>query len=77
MGKIGRAESALDPAPLSMVETVITLKPEYERDEQGKLRRNWREHIRNADDIWDEIVKVTRLPGTTSAPRLQPIERAW
>ncbi|MGB5675296.1 MAG: efflux RND transporter permease subunit, partial [Gemmatimonadota bacterium] len=43
-------------------------------DEQGKLRRNWREHIRNADDIWDQIVKVTRLPGTTSAPRLQPIE---
>ena len=30
LGKIGRAESATDPAPLSMIETTITLKPESE-----------------------------------------------
>ncbi len=43
-------------------------------DEDGEYFRNWREHINSPDDIWDEIVKVTRLPGVTSAPKLQPIE---
>jgi Cu(I)/Ag(I) efflux system membrane protein CusA/SilA len=101
VGKIGRVESALDPAPISMIETVINYKPEfimdehgirktfawddelddYARDaagelvpdEDGRPYRNWREHIRSPDDIWDEIVKVTKLPGTVPAPRLQPI----
>ena len=101
-GKIGRAETALDPAPISMVETVINYKPEYitdeagrrinfkydrragefVRDEDGELitdprgrpYRQWRDHIRSPLDIWDEIVAAADLPGTTSAPRLQPIE---
>ncbi len=30
--------------------------------------------IQKADDIWQEIIRVTEIPGTTSAPRLQPIE---
>ncbi|MEN8789764.1 MAG: efflux RND transporter permease subunit, partial [Flavobacteriaceae bacterium] len=30
--------------------------------------------VQSPDDIWNEIVKVTRLPGVTSAPKLQPIE---
>jgi len=101
VGKIGRVESPLDPAPISMVETIINYKPEYVidkdghhirfqydsktgtfvRDENGELIpdsggrpfRQWRDHIRNPDDIWDEIVKAGRIPGTTSAPKLQPI----
>ncbi|MHC4185186.1 MAG: efflux RND transporter permease subunit, partial [Planctomycetota bacterium] len=101
VGKIGRVESPLDPAPISMVETVINYKPEYKldkngrrarfryerktgefgRDENGDLipdmsgrpYRQWRDHIRTADDIWDEIVKAGQIPGTTSAPKLQPI----
>lgn len=101
VGKIGRVDSALDPAPLSMVETVVNYKPEYVtgkdgrrlrfkydegqkhfvRDAAGKLLpdpagrpfRNWRPNIRTADDIWKEIVRVARLPGTTSASKLQPI----
>jgi Cu(I)/Ag(I) efflux system membrane protein CusA/SilA len=100
VGKLGRAETPLDPAPISMIETIVTYKPEYivdengnrlkfktdkdgrfVRDEKGELIpdkrgkpfRNWRDHIRVADDIWDELVKVARLPGTTSAPKLQPI----
>ena len=32
------------------------------------------EHIHSPDDIWNEIVKATNLPGVTSAPKLQPIE---
>jgi copper/silver efflux system protein len=102
VGKIGRAESALDPAPISMIETIITYNSEYVtdqagrrllfrydrrrdefvRDDQGELipdrsgrpYRQWREHIRSPQDIWDEIAAAAHLPGTTSAPRLQPIE---
>ena len=101
VGKIGRVESPLDPAPISMVETVINYKPEYildkdghrlrfryhkkadqfARDETGQLIpdshgrafRQWRDHIKTANDIWDEIVKAGQIPGTTSAPKLQPI----
>jgi len=101
-GKIGRAETALDPAPISMIETIINYKSEYKTDESGRRidfkydrnagefvrdgngalipdrrgrpYRQWRDHIRSPDDIWDEIVAAARLPGTTSAPKLQPIE---
>ncbi len=101
VGKIGRVESPLDPAPISMIETIINYKPEfvtdkdgrrinyrydrkkgeYVRDEKGKLIpdpegrpfRQWREKIKTPDDIWEEIVKAGQIPGTTSAPRLQPI----
>ncbi len=120
VGKAGRTESALDPAPLSMYENIIQYKPEYmlnkngerqrykvnddglfelkdgrfianpnntknvtvsavERlqlieDNNGEFYRNWRPEIKSPDDIWNEIVKVTKLPGVTSAPKLQPIE---
>ncbi|RYH73989.1 efflux RND transporter permease subunit [Flavobacteriaceae bacterium 144Ye] len=118
VGKAGRTESALDPAPLSMYENIIQYKPEYmlndkgERqrfkvnedgeyilkngmslraehreawqslnakeqlipDDDGEFYRNWRPEIQSPDDIWNEIVKVTKLPGVTSAPKLQPIE---
>jgi Cu(I)/Ag(I) efflux system membrane protein CusA/SilA len=73
VGKLGRAETPLDPAPISMIETVINYKPEYRIDENGRKVRQWRDHIRSPDDIWDEIVKAAKLPGTTSAPKLQPI----
>ncbi len=83
VGKIGRVESALDPAPISMVETVINYKPEFQTDpvtgqhmlnpKTGKPIRNWRENIKSPDDIWKEIQKAAQLPGSTSAPKLQPI----
>lgn len=101
VGKLGRVESPLDPAPISMYENIISYKSEYKTDEDGhRLRfkvdkngafvreannelipdnrgqyfRQWRDHIKSPDDIWNEIVKVSRLPGVTSAPKLQPIE---
>ena len=40
----------------------------------GNYFRQWRPQIHKPDDIWQEIVKVTQLPGLTSAPKLQPIE---
>ncbi|MCJ7525754.1 MAG: efflux RND transporter permease subunit [Candidatus Aminicenantes bacterium] len=138
VGKLGRADTPLDPAPISMIETVINYKPQYlvdnkgkrirfrfstggtdffrdeagnklpgpdgkpymvrgkfPRDKQGNLIpdnsgypfRLWRPEldpvlnanrigwagIYSANDIWAEIVKAGKIPGTTSAPRLQPI----
>jgi copper/silver efflux system protein len=138
VGKAGRAETPLDPAPVSMIETIINYMPEYIVDDGGRRRmyrhednesdlfrtpdgepvlapdgepysvqgryprdnsghlipdpdgrpfRLWRpaldpdinpgrtawRGIRNPDDIWDEIVRAGRIPGTTSAPKLQPI----
>jgi Cu(I)/Ag(I) efflux system membrane protein CusA/SilA len=43
-------------------------------DDNGKYFRQWRDHIKSPDDIWTEIVNATKLPGLTSAPKLQPIE---
>ncbi|MHC4550968.1 MAG: efflux RND transporter permease subunit [Planctomycetota bacterium] len=76
VGKIGRVESPLDPAPISMVETVVNYVPEYAPvdPETGERKRLWRDHIRSPQDIWDEIVKAAQIVGTTSAPPLQPIE---
>ncbi|NEV94431.1 efflux RND transporter permease subunit [Psychroflexus sp. YR1-1] len=152
VGKLGRVESAIDPAPISMFENLITYKTEFIQNAQGELQayrvdndgrfrvegvriqngevdisknsedvlwfdnsefvfqnesgkafseqiqsellyeiendfkpfliqdedgnyfRNWRQHIKSPDDIWSEISEVTRIPGITSAPKLQPIE---
>ena len=80
VGKWGRVNSALDPAPIQMYETVINYKPEYELDENGHRKlykdgyhRQWRPEIRTADDIWEKIAEVTRIPGVTGSPKLQPI----
>lgn len=117
VGKWGRVNSALDPAPISMFENTINYKPEYILDENGhRLRfkvneddkyiladgstydpeedefrpiavndlvvdkkngeyfRQWRDHVESPGDIWKEIVKATKVPGMTSAPKLQPIQ---
>ncbi len=83
VGKLGRVDSALDPAPISMFETIINYLPEYKTDPEtgkrvvdpvtGRPIRNWRPNIRSSDDIWKEILKAAEIEGTTSAPKLQPI----
>jgi Cu(I)/Ag(I) efflux system membrane protein CusA/SilA len=55
-GKIGRAETATDPAPLTMIESVIQLKPESE----------WRLGM-TIDDIKQELDQRVKLPGLTNA----------
>ncbi|MEA4981286.1 MAG: efflux RND transporter permease subunit [Paludibacter sp.] len=117
VGKWGRVNSALDPAPVQMFENTINYRPEYilnaeghrmrfktdeegayllkggnkyhpekgvfrvipvdsliEDRQSGEYFRQWRSEIKKPDDIWKEIVKVTEIPGLTSAPKLQPIE---
>ncbi|MEN8154584.1 MAG: efflux RND transporter permease subunit [Acidobacteriota bacterium] len=138
VGKLGRADTPLDPAPVSMIETVINYKPRYKtnskgkrmlfkytpdetdffrneageklpgpeglpykvsgkyfRDKNGNLipdsggfpfpfwrlplnpnlnpgRKRW-DGINSPEDIWKEITRAGKIPGTTSAPKLQPI----
>jgi Cu(I)/Ag(I) efflux system membrane protein CusA/SilA len=55
-GKIGRAETATDPAPLSMIETTITLKPEEE----------WRPGM-TPDKLISEMNEAIQFPGLTNA----------
>ena len=39
----------------------------------GRPLRQWRDEIRTPDDIWQKITEAADIPGTTSAPKLQPI----
>lgn len=55
-GKIGRAETATDPAPLSMIETTIQLKPKEE----------WREGM-TVDKLVEELNSAIQIPGLTNA----------
>ncbi len=55
-GKIGRAETATDPAPLTMIETFIQFKP----------RDQWREGM-TTDKLIKELDAVVKLPGVTNA----------
>lgn len=55
-GKIGRAETATDPAPLTMIETFIQIKP---RDE-------WREGM-TTDKLKKELDALVKFPGLTNA----------
>ena len=73
VGKLGRADSALDPAPLSMLEVIINYKAEYRRLKDGSRERQWRDHIHTPEDIWNEILLAANRPGLTGAPMLMPI----
>ncbi|MPW28484.1 CusA/CzcA family heavy metal efflux RND transporter [Agarivorans sp. B2Z047] len=55
-GKVGRAETATDPAPLTMIETFITLKP----------REQWREGM-STDKLRQELDNLVNFPGLTNA----------
>jgi Cu(I)/Ag(I) efflux system membrane protein CusA/SilA len=55
-GKVGRAESATDPAPLTMIETTILLKP----------REQWREGM-TMEKLKHELNQLIRIPGLTNA----------
>ncbi|PCJ51146.1 MAG: CusA/CzcA family heavy metal efflux RND transporter [Gammaproteobacteria bacterium] len=55
-GKVGRAETATDPAPLSMIETFIQLKP----------RSEWREGV-TTESLKKELDALVKFPGVTNA----------
>ncbi|SEL82765.1 Cu(I)/Ag(I) efflux system membrane protein CusA/SilA [Colwellia chukchiensis] len=55
-GKVGRAETATDPAPLTMIETFIQLKPQEE----------WREGV-TTESLKAEFDKLVKFPGLTNA----------
>ena len=55
-GKIGRADTATDPAPLTMIETIIKLKP----------RDQWREGL-TSEQLRKEFDQLVKFPGLTNA----------
>jgi len=77
-GKIGRATSSTDPAPFSMVETTVVLKPESEWRKVTRwyswmperyhtlLRHFWRDRI-SWETLIDEMDKALQIPGWTNA----------
>ncbi len=78
-GKAGRADSSTDPAPFSMMETTVILKPESEWRKKGRwysswapewlargLRHVWRDRISH-EDLVDEMDAALKIPGTTNA----------
>jgi Cu(I)/Ag(I) efflux system membrane protein CusA/SilA len=74
-GKLGRFETATDPAPTEMLETTIILKPEYIPDGRWSVKRNpaWREGM-TVEKLKAELTeKMKQVPGYVPA-FLQPIE---
>jgi Cu(I)/Ag(I) efflux system membrane protein CusA/SilA len=78
-GKAGRAETSTDPAPFSMMETTVVLKPQdqwrkksqwYSRRApewlQRILRHAWPDHL-SQEELIDEMDRALKIPGTTNA----------
>ena len=69
-GKIGRAETATDPAPMDMIETTIMLKPEKEwpavdiKNDEGKVIAHRR---RTVDELSSALNDAVQIPGLTNA----------
>jgi len=69
-GKIGRAETATDPAPMMMIETTIRLRPPSEwplveiRDPSGDLVER---RVRTSDELVEAMNAAIRFPGLTNA----------
>jgi Cu(I)/Ag(I) efflux system membrane protein CusA/SilA len=69
-GKIGRAETATDPAPMDMIETTIMLKPEDEwpevdiTDHEGNVLAHRR---RTVDELTDALNNAIQFPGLANA----------
>jgi Cu(I)/Ag(I) efflux system membrane protein CusA/SilA len=75
MGKMGRAETALDPAPIGMIETVVLLKPyaEWPTHEVTKADGKVEHRPRTLAEVRSALAAITEIPGV--APSwLQPIE---
>jgi len=78
-GKAGRAETSTDPAPFSMAETTVVLKPASEWPHKPRwysdkapewlqrvLRRAWPDHI-SQDELIDHMNEALQIPGTSNA----------
>ncbi len=78
-GKAGRAETSTDPAPLSMAETVVTLRPVGEWRKADTWYSNWApdwirpafrhitpDHI-SQDELVDQMNEALRMPGVSNA----------
>ncbi len=73
VGKLGRIESPLDPAPVGMLETVIALKPRDQWPLIDDPEHPGRQRRRTMREIWDRIQEAGRFPGVLPSVELQPI----
>ncbi len=64
LGKVGRAETATDPAPVSMIETIVNLKPKHQ----------WRPGM-DKDKLIAEMNEKTKIPGVVNAWTMPIINR--
>ena len=78
-GKAGRADTSTDPAPFSMMETTVVLKPESEWRPKARwyspwapdwmkpaFRPFWPDHV-SMEELTDEMDRALRIPGVTNA----------
>jgi Cu(I)/Ag(I) efflux system membrane protein CusA/SilA len=73
VGKLGRIDSALDPAPVGMLETVIALKPRDQWPLIDDPEHPGRQRRRTMREIWQRIQEAGRFPGVLPSVELQPI----
>jgi Cu(I)/Ag(I) efflux system membrane protein CusA/SilA len=77
-GKAGRADTSTDPAPFSMMETTVLLKPESEWRKKSQFYEGWPEWTKpifrpfwpdriSWDELVDEMDRRLRIPGVTNA----------
>jgi len=78
MGKAGRAESPTDPAPLSMMETIVLLKPKAQWRKTATWYDRWPDWIKplaqrikpdhmSTDELTSEMNEALRIPGVSNA----------
>jgi len=80
VGKIGRVESALDPAPVSMVETVVNYKPEFILDDLGRratFRFNDADQEFARDDRGELIPDPEGMPFRNWRPHIREPGDIW
>lgn len=79
VGKIGRAESALDPAPISMIETIVNYLPEFKSDEHGRTLTFKTDEEGNY--VYDERGKLipdeNGKPFRQWRPHIQSVDDIW
>ncbi|GJM23831.1 MAG: hypothetical protein DHS20C16_02460 [Phycisphaerae bacterium] len=73
VGKLGRIESPLDPAPVGMLETMILLKPREQWPIVDDPQFDGMQRKRTMDEIWEDVKAAGSFPGVLPSVQLQPI----
>lgn len=80
VGKLGRAESSLDPAPVSMIETIINIKSQYIQNAKGHIQRfkyNKKEKKFALDNEGNLIPAKNGKPFRQWRPHIKSMDDIW